>query len=84
MNSVGHQAAIGALIAVGLVLGASADGIAVNTRSAMAYGNLPTETRESMVVLRHGFVAAFQTSSKKVLTAGLDLAGEVAARLKQL
>ena len=80
MKLVGNQAAIGALIAVGLVLGASAD---VSNRSAMAFGNSQTETRESMVILRQGFAAAFQASSEKVLSAGLDLAGDIAARLKQ-
>jgi hypothetical protein len=86
MKFVGHQAAIGALIAVALVLGASAsaDGIAVNTQSAMIYGNQQSETRESMAVLRDGFAADFQTCSGKVLSAGLDLAGEIAARMKQM
>ena len=84
MKLVGNQAAIGALIAVGLVLGASADGVAVNTQSAMAYENLLTQTRESMTLLRHGFATALQTYSGRVLTTGLDLAGELAARVKQL
>lgn len=85
MNLVNRQAAIGAFTAVALVLGAnaSADGNALNTRSAM-YGSLQAETREDMAVLRNSAASALRTCSNQILTEGLDLIGELAARLKQL
>jgi hypothetical protein len=78
MNIVSRQAAIGTVVAMALLLGANASpDIQPSTSSS---GILTVAAQESMNALRErlGAVAA------GVVSGALDLAGEYAARLKQM
>ncbi|MDE2163650.1 MAG: hypothetical protein KGL29_10510 [Alphaproteobacteria bacterium] len=78
MNIASRQATIGALVAVALVVGANANpDIQLSTASSAI---LTAGTQRCMNVVRErlGMVAV------DVFSGALDLAGEVAARLKQM
>jgi hypothetical protein len=78
VNIVSRQATIGAVVAMALVLGANASPDIQLSR--LSSGNLTVAAQESVNTLRErlGPVAA------GVFSGALDLAGECAARLKQM
>lgn len=84
MNSISRQAAIGALTAAALVLGANAGpdiGPGPPSHRALNIGAQLTQSyREAEATLAE----VFQTCRDKVLDDAFDAFGEIAARLKQL
>lgn len=82
MNFFSRQAAIGALTAAALVLGANAS---PDIRpAAPSYTVLAIGTQQSVAVLREQVAVVAVRVINIVLDDALDTFGEIAARLKQL